>query len=354
MANKTRLTELQGAGIELQKAQVTNMERFGRIEAKLDVGMEVLIDGNSKAELDAQHDEALMQITIETNKIQTTTSAPVDMTSEDDELEEAMIDLQQECSTEGDLQSVKENGSEKKVDARNFQVLPPTIEGSFISTMEIILRKLEDKTHKKYFKVQLKMLDEMLEKATLSGKLVTTGYVSYLTSTHVDVRREFFDQMLNIDCVYWNTMIIGSNRESIEEVIVMLQQGNEATLKRDQPLPHVLDQQMCRSDRNSSMENKELLLDAHIHDKSDSWATSLPNNLFLSSIHVAERIMMDKVPTWIEVVEIDTAAIILMVDNASCFVSMLYQLVSSWFLGVLVVQSCIGGPKEDIYHDFSF
>ena len=44
-------------------------------------------------------------------------------------------------------------------------------------------------------------------------------------------------------------------------------------------------------------------------------------------------------------VDINTTAAILFVVIASCFLVMLYKLMSTWFIGVLVVLFCIGGVE---------
>lgn len=44
-------------------------------------------------------------------------------------------------------------------------------------------------------------------------------------------------------------------------------------------------------------------------------------------------------------VDINTTAAVLFVVIASCFLVMLYKLMSSWFLEVLVVLFCIGGVE---------
>ena len=44
-------------------------------------------------------------------------------------------------------------------------------------------------------------------------------------------------------------------------------------------------------------------------------------------------------------IDINTTAAVLFVVIASCFLVMLYKLMSSWFLEVLVVLFCIGGAE---------
>ena len=48
-------------------------------------------------------------------------------------------------------------------------------------------------------------------------------------------------------------------------------------------------------------------------------------------------------------VEISTAAAILFVVIASCFLVMLYKLMSFWFVEVLVVLFCIGGVEVSYF-----
>lgn len=48
-------------------------------------------------------------------------------------------------------------------------------------------------------------------------------------------------------------------------------------------------------------------------------------------------------------VEISTAAAILFVVVASCFLVMLYKLMAYWFIEVLVVLFCIGGVEVSHY-----
>lgn len=50
-------------------------------------------------------------------------------------------------------------------------------------------------------------------------------------------------------------------------------------------------------------------------------------------------------------VEISTAAAILFVVVASCFLVMIYKLMSYWFIEILVVVFCIGGAE--VSHSFS-
>lgn len=48
-------------------------------------------------------------------------------------------------------------------------------------------------------------------------------------------------------------------------------------------------------------------------------------------------------------IDINTTAAILFVVIASCFLVMLYKLMSSWFLEVLVVLFCIGGAEVCLF-----
>ncbi|KAF7844303.1 uncharacterized protein G2W53_001208 [Senna tora] len=98
MANGTRLTELQGARIELQN----------RIEVKLDANMEVLIDVRDMLQRMWKHmqGEGILE----------------EDEAEDDEQEEIGTDSQQECLTEEAIQSVKETGSEEEFDVVNCQM----------------------------------------------------------------------------------------------------------------------------------------------------------------------------------------------------------------------------------------
>lgn len=49
------------------------------------------------------------------------------------------------------------------------------------------------------------------------------------------------------------------------------------------------------------------------------------------------------------IVDINTTSAVLFVVVASCFLVMLYKLMSSWFLDILVVLFCIGGVEVPFF-----